>query len=216
MQVHAFLVMVNVPASEWHGLVTDEVQIIGRNEAAQIRIPPQYRIASRRHAKVWADRKGMWVTDVGSSAGTHINGVLLKPNRQYQLRLGDRLWLGGLELDVCREPPVIASEGSGDESQMPPGYDLRKVDGVPAAWSARMAMLGLTHAELEVVLWLSRGVTDTKKLASTLHRSPHTVRTQLNSVYRKLGVHSREELLGWLHANSQPDAEPPAEDTANL
>jgi DNA-binding CsgD family transcriptional regulator len=54
----------------------------------------------------------------------------------------------------------------------------------------------LSPAELEVLRWFCRGLT-APQISQTLFRSPHTVKTQLNSIYKKLGVHSRAELLSF-------------------
>jgi DNA-binding CsgD family transcriptional regulator len=52
----------------------------------------------------------------------------------------------------------------------------------------------LTPRQLEVVERLRLGERPTT-IAVALHISPHTVRNHLKHVYRKLGVHSQEELL---------------------
>ena len=56
----------------------------------------------------------------------------------------------------------------------------------------------LSQAELDVVLWMSRGFTDPDEIAEKLFRSPHTVRTHLGTIFSKLGVHSRDQLLSCL------------------
>ena len=56
----------------------------------------------------------------------------------------------------------------------------------------------LTAAELDVVRWMSRGITTYDDLSKKLFRSPHTVRTQMRNIFAKLDIHSREELIGWL------------------
>ena len=56
----------------------------------------------------------------------------------------------------------------------------------------------LDDSELEVIRWACRGLTTVEEIGHKLFRSPHTVRTQLGSIYKKLGVHSRDELLALL------------------
>ncbi len=49
---------------------------------------------SRRHARITSGRGGYFVTDLGSSNGTTVNGQTLIPNRAYRLRNGDRIRVG--------------------------------------------------------------------------------------------------------------------------
>lgn len=53
----------------------------------------------------------------------------------------------------------------------------------------------LTDAERYIVRLVLAGHTSTKALAQTTQLSPHTVQTHVNSIYRKLDVHSRAELI---------------------
>jgi len=52
----------------------------------------------------------------------------------------------------------------------------------------------LSPAEARVVAQLSRGLTN-KEIARALGKSPATVKNQLVSVYRKLGIRSRIRLM---------------------
>jgi DNA-binding CsgD family transcriptional regulator len=58
-----------------------------------------------------------------------------------------------------------------------------------APWSS-----GLTPQELQVALTVAEGATN-KEAASTLFRSTKTVEFHLGNVYRKLGIHSRSQLV---------------------
>jgi DNA-binding CsgD family transcriptional regulator len=49
---------------------------------------------------------------------------------------------------------------------------------------------GLTPREAEVLEWVARGKQN-KEIAALLQTSPHTIRTQLQAIYEKLGVHTR-------------------------
>lgn len=49
---------------------------------------------SRRHARITKGRVGYFVTDLGSSNGSTVNGQALAPNRARLLRNGDRLKVG--------------------------------------------------------------------------------------------------------------------------
>jgi pSer/pThr/pTyr-binding forkhead associated (FHA) protein len=49
---------------------------------------------SRRHARITRGRGGYFVTDLGSSNGTTVNGHSLAPNHAYRLRNGDQIQVG--------------------------------------------------------------------------------------------------------------------------
>jgi DNA-binding CsgD family transcriptional regulator len=50
--------------------------------------------------------------------------------------------------------------------------------------------LGLTPREREILSWITRGLTNSE-IAETLWIAPNTVRTHLENIYAKLGVHTR-------------------------
>lgn len=53
---------------------------------------------------------------------------------------------------------------------------------------------GLTERETDILYYLSLGYS-VKKIAATLYISANTVATHSSRLYRKLGVHSRQELI---------------------
>ncbi|MCB1947388.1 helix-turn-helix transcriptional regulator [Nitrosomonas sp.] len=55
----------------------------------------------------------------------------------------------------------------------------------------------LTQRELEIALLIYQG-TPTREIAETIHLSYHTVRNHIKSIYSKLGVSSRGEMLVWV------------------
>jgi len=188
-----YLTIVNTP--EWHAAIDCEKRIIGRGTDVAIRVPDRFRSVSRNHASIWSDdRRRLWIRDLGSRLGTAINGVLLSSDLPVQVLAGDRLMLGDLELELIGDPRMAAqinnrvSEVEETSCNPPAIVDLGNA---PAE-----LVEDLTPAELEIVLWLCRGFTHLKSIGRKLHRSPHTVRTQLGHIFRKTGVHSREELLG--------------------
>ena len=201
-----YLMIVNLP--EWHWAVLQREQLIGRAEEADIRLPNRFTSVSRRHAVIWADNRGcFWIRDVGSQMGTAVNGVLLAPERETQIAVGDRLLFGGLELELLEGAsslPAVPTEGDSSD-----GVDESTTRTVPArryADAPSKLLADLSHAELDIVLWMSRGYTSLASVARLLHRSPHTVRTQLGSIFRKTNTHSRDELIGRLRrANSGAD-----------
>jgi DNA-binding CsgD family transcriptional regulator len=201
--IFAYLSLTNVDPGEWLAEITGATSVIGRSSTAQIRIPNDYYFVSRRHAQVWANRKGLWISDMGSKSQTALNGILIEPKVNYSLAIGDRIWLGGLELEV-RDPSFVAN----NELDLEPKVQSRPTGNFPVPLKTEIPQLiaikHLTHAELEIILWLRRGLTSLEELAEQLHRSPHTVRTQMASIFKKVGVHSRHELIAKLQRRFSP------------
>lgn len=56
---------------------------------------------------------------------------------------------------------------------------------------------GLSATEARILLAASAGSSN-KTIARRLNKSEFTVRNQLSSAYRKLGVSNRVEAIGWL------------------
>jgi DNA-binding CsgD family transcriptional regulator len=54
----------------------------------------------------------------------------------------------------------------------------------------RLAQVGLTPRELEVLRWVAPGKTNAE-IAALLHISPETVRRHMRNVFSKLGVRTR-------------------------
>ena len=74
--------------------LADTPLVIGRGSDCDIRINDHS--VSRRHAAVWADRRGLWISDLGSSSGTNVNGVWVDHVPKAGLVVGDAIWLGEL------------------------------------------------------------------------------------------------------------------------
>lgn len=62
-----------------------------------------------------------------------------------------------------------------------------------------LAAYGLTARELDIARLVLRGE-PTTAIAGSLHISSHTVQDHLKSVFDKIGVHSRRDLVGRLLA----------------
>ena len=190
----AYLTIVNAP--EWQAAIDREKRIVGRGPDVAIRVPDRFLSVSRNHASVWADDRGrLWIRDLDSRLGTAVNGVLLGCDLPVQILPGDRLMLGDLELNLIGDPQMTAQIIN---MEVPEVEETRRNPPAVANLGSAQAELveDLTPAELEIVLWLCRGFTHLQAIGRKLHRSPHTVRTQLGNIFRKTGMHSREELVG--------------------
>lgn len=70
--------------------------IIGRSLSSDIRFD-HYTVA-RKHARIYREGTDFYVEDLGSSYGTSVNNMALKPNIPVLLRNGDQLKVGEVEL----------------------------------------------------------------------------------------------------------------------
>lgn len=155
-------------------------------------------MVSRHHAEIWCEKSGIWLQDLASRGGTRLNGIWLKANVPTKVVVGDRLTLAELELRLrsslddtrCSdEPNAPTDEMACDTMAIISDRDQ----------NAKALINQLSAAELQIVLWMRRGVDDDDHLAMCLHRSPHTVRTQVAAIFQKLNVHSRSNLLSLFH-----------------
>ncbi len=195
----AFLVVINVTAAEWRIQISNEPQIIGRGKEANIVVRKSDFSVSRKHAKIWIDKR-VWIEDLESTYGTRVNGVKLAPRRATEINLNDRIAMGLLEFLLvdeqgmeARAAEIRVDESSSDESVLQESR-VRLVEGqLPVA-----TLEQLSNAERDVVLWIMRGVTEAEDIGKHLSRSANTIRTHLNNIFRKLNVHSRHELMSKL------------------
>lgn len=65
---------------------------------------------------------------------------------------------------------------------------------IPPLSAARLEHLGLTRREAEILVFISRGMSD-REIATTLRVSPRTVNKHLEHIYRKLEVGSRTKAV---------------------
>ncbi len=183
------LVITNLPKKQWYTPLLTVPQSLGRGKIVEVRVPTEYRSVSRSHAKIWGVGNTGRVCDTGSANGTSINGVRIPAHREVMIMRGDRVMFGTLEMTAI-EPFDDSLPCADDESSV----NLHR----PLMKQAADLMCLLTHAERDVLLWMSRGLTTPEAVAIQTHRSPHTVRTQLSSIFGKLNVHSRDALMGLL------------------
>jgi len=80
-----------------------------------------------------------------------------------------------------------------------------------AAWAGISQMLGLSKREVEILQCLVLG-DDEREAALLLKLAPRTIRTHLERIRWKLGVHTRAELIAFLcdaHLDWLCEASPP-------
>lgn len=201
MAAHGYLLMTNVPPSKWCAPLSERSQLIGRAVEADIRVPAEHICVSRRHAEIGCDDSGFWVQDLGSTSGTQVNGVQLQPFQKFRVTAGDRLWLGGLEMDVAGLSNPEDSVSLRNQPKDGDTVEIRRQKQTNATASIadwQRMLQELTPTELDIVLWMARGYTSPEAIASQLHRSKNTIRTHFNNIFHKLKIHSRDELLAMI------------------
>ena len=108
---------------------------------------------------------------------------------------------------ACPHPPL------------PPGYKLATAHGTDsgacffceAAWEGLSQDLGLSPREVEILQCVMSDFGE-EATAAFLEISPHTVRTHLVRIHKKLGVHSRTVLIArlcYVHLHWRCQAAPP-------
>jgi DNA-binding CsgD family transcriptional regulator len=195
-QFCGYLLITNVPPEVWRAGISGDPQVIGRSDECEIVIPGNYRQVSRRHATIECWQKNLQIQDIGSTGGTKLNGVPLIPNKRSQLVIGDRVWLGGLELHYISTDGSILEGIEGKSSNAERSSDeILSIQLPPARSAVNDRLKYLSPAELDVLHWICRGLMTNKEIALRLDRSPNTIRTQLGSIFQKLDLHSREQLI---------------------
>ena len=199
MSPAAFMLMTNVPPQVWQASVFGHPQIVGRLAECEIVIPAEYKQVSRQHVVVRADQGGLWIQDLDSSGGTQLNGVPILPQTETRAMIGDRISLGGLELYfVSPQASILDESDAMDQERIEKSRTVNFLTEPTRKLNELVQLDRVSPAEFEVIRWACRGLTTVEEIGKKLYRSPHTVRTQLGSIYKKLGVHSRDELLALL------------------
>jgi hypothetical protein len=97
----AVLRIVEPVRAPWEMPVARSPMLLGRASEAEDYVPDfdmtfydEGDYVSRRHARITKGRAGYFVADLGSSNGTTVNGLPLKPRRARLLRNGDRIKVG--------------------------------------------------------------------------------------------------------------------------
>ena len=186
------IAIVNSPEQALH--ISPKAQKIGRANGCDLCIPAQYASVSRQHAAVWMDSGGeCWIEDCASTCGVRINRVRLPKGGKSRILPGDEITLGDINLRVLGAGETLPAPG--EVHEMASTLPIGATEMFEEPWGS---LESLTPAEMEVVLWMSRGFTSLDQLSEKLSRSPHTIRTHLSSVFGKLDVHSKDGLLAYL------------------
>jgi hypothetical protein len=118
LKPNAVVVLYILTTDELIVLPRIERLIIGRAGASGLRKPDidltPYQAAecgvSRRHAALEIQDEAVFLTDLGSTNGTHLNALLLPPGERRILRPGDEICFGNLATQLYFRVPVLHSK----------------------------------------------------------------------------------------------------------
>lgn len=168
--------------------LTNGSHVIGRGRTCDLIIREP--TLSRRHARIGVNNQELVLEDLESKNGTFVNDVQvsrLPLSPQSIIRLGEvRLYLSQTAEDFHRE--------SAEETK-----SRKKPVGKPIAG---LPLNNLSPVQREVFDLLVAGC-DESTVAERTNRSFHTIHNHVQAIFRKLGVHSRTELLSLVLRNSQ-------------
>jgi DNA-binding CsgD family transcriptional regulator len=139
---------------------------------------------SRRHAEIVASKDVVVITDLGSRNGTHIERTRLKIGEPKEAEQGQVIFFANAQFIIMGE--------KFNENQEMSEFSTAVIHHPPKGEPP--AMKDLTKAERSVLEHLLEGMGE-KETADKLFRSQHTVHDHIKSIYKKLGVNSRPELL---------------------
>lgn len=177
-KIKIWLEAMNEKGEPWVIPVDKDAFLLGRESEADLILSSG--TISRRHARICLSPRGSSIEDLGSLNGTFVNKK--KVDKKQFLRKGDVITIGYHSLTVRDEDP----RGGGEEGTL-----LVKSHEVGEDPSSQY---GLTDRERDVVFHLLRGKT-IPQTAETLCVAVGTVKNHVNHIYKKVGCHSRMELV---------------------
>jgi hypothetical protein len=77
--------------------------VIGSSPQAHIRLADPNRYISRRHAKLIVRGGELFITDLGSTNGTFVNGRRIEPNEEVRVGTDDRIELADIPIEIHRQ-----------------------------------------------------------------------------------------------------------------
>jgi pSer/pThr/pTyr-binding forkhead associated (FHA) protein len=150
--------------------LTDLGVTIGRDPTNDVTLEDD-KLVSRSHAEIVVRNEQWYLVDLGSRNGSVVNG---RSARRYPLRDGDIIGIGSTHFEF-----VLESDP----------HDTEAAEVVPRDESS----VSFTERERDVLRLISEGLTD-KIIAERLFISANTVRSYLERIREKTGLHRRSEL----------------------
>ena len=170
-------------AADWAYELIEGEHRLGRSRTCQIRL--QHDSVSREHALIVVDdRRKIFIRDLQSRNGTLVNEQKIE---QQELRIGSKIRLGAILLEVVKDIDAVKNRIVEDESTTMAG-----LDSISKELQAKIN--SLTEAQRRVLSLLLRGHSE-KESATLLFISPSTVHNHIRQVYQKFDVKARSELM---------------------
>jgi predicted component of type VI protein secretion system len=117
--MNANLVLLGRNGSQKTFALPKPVTVLGRRHDCDLRIPLP--IVSRKHCQLTANAQSMKLRDLGSRAGTFVNGKQVEPEKDVPIKPGDYIRVGPLTF-VCQidgKPAKIAPPPKKSATQAP-------------------------------------------------------------------------------------------------
>jgi len=93
-----------------HLPVDDEPYVIGRKPGVSLRL--QFRTVSGHHASLSIQEGSLWLTDLGSTNGTYINGQRVAPHQAVQISEDELIHFAEAPFRVYRQSATSATNGT--------------------------------------------------------------------------------------------------------
>jgi len=101
-------------------------------------------LISRKHAIISMEGRALWVTDLGSSNGSYLNGILLKAHTPFRLNEGDLLQFGVeddlLDVEKKGQPLVVL------QVKIPAAPQIPQTNQIPQIISQKTVAAGRTFS----------------------------------------------------------------------
>lgn len=91
--------------------------VLGRSPQANVVIASTE--VSRTHAQISNTANGFFISDMGSTNGTFLNGEQIKPNQMFQLKSEDQVNLGEITLVFVLIPDAVSETGPAKNTEVP-------------------------------------------------------------------------------------------------
>jgi predicted component of type VI protein secretion system len=176
-------------------------------------LPECFQNVAEFHAEAWIDHAGIWIRDYGTASGTWVNAWRLPENGEERIEPGDQVVIGDATLEAVWEAPDLptrARERDADvdtvTQRLEEAICAASAAGMrsnPASEAARLRLL--TDSELDMVMFVRRGLASEYQLLEYFDMDLKELRTHLQSTFAKLEVTSMEELVAFLLRISRDD-----------
>ena len=87
--------------------------------AAEVDITLNDGLVSKRHARITVDAHGVWLSDLGSTNGTLVDGIRLTAHQPVHLQDGMRIELGDTRARFSAAPPILPPPPEAAPARMP-------------------------------------------------------------------------------------------------